>query len=93
VVGAAVAAPQALVPSKVRSSRWFRLARFGVTAAVVEASDPDRDSDGPVTLASAKLDGVTDLVVLHVDHQTMIRPDDGHAPPVVPVLIERCKRP
>jgi pimeloyl-ACP methyl ester carboxylesterase len=91
VVAAAVAAPQALVPSHVRSALWYRLARFGVTAAATEVADPDRDCDGPVKLTSAMLDGVTDFVVVHADHQSMIHPRDGNTAPVAAVLLARLK--
>ena len=47
------------------------------------------DSDGPVTLESASLDGVTDFVALPVDHIALFECVDGHLPAAWPVIHNR----
>jgi hypothetical protein len=48
--------------------------------------------DGCVSLASAHLDGVTDEVMVHANHRTMLRtvPLISHGtPPAIPVILDR----
>jgi hypothetical protein len=46
-------------------------------------------SDGPVTLASAALEGVTDFVALPVDHVALFEAVDGKPPAAWPVIHNR----
>ena len=47
------------------------------------------DSDGPVTLASTKLRGVNDVVVLPADHVSLYLPVDGRPPAAWPIVSDR----
>ena len=47
------------------------------------------DGDGPVKIASAKLDGVDDVVILAADHCTLICPDHGNPPAAWETIRER----
>jgi pimeloyl-ACP methyl ester carboxylesterase len=47
------------------------------------------DSDGPVTLESASLDGVSDFVALPVDHIALFESVEGHLPAAWPVIHNR----
>jgi hypothetical protein len=48
-------------------------------------------SDGPVSLSSARLAGVSDVVVLHADHLALFESIDGREPAAWPVVRERVE--
>jgi triacylglycerol esterase/lipase EstA (alpha/beta hydrolase family) len=48
-------------------------------------------SDGPVALCSAKMPGVSDVVVLHADHTSLYEPIDGRPPAAWPIVRNRLK--
>lgn len=54
--------------------------------------DHQGKSDGPVTLASTRLKGVEDVVVLPADHEGLYRPVDGQAPVAWAVIRDRLAR-
>lgn len=47
------------------------------------------ESDGVVPLDSAKLDGVSDIVILHADHNALAMETQGHPPAAWPTIKER----
>jgi hypothetical protein len=47
------------------------------------------ESDGVVSLDSAKLDGVSDMVVLHADHNALAMETQGRPPAAWPTIKER----
>jgi pimeloyl-ACP methyl ester carboxylesterase len=47
------------------------------------------DADGPVSLTSASLAGVTDVVRLHADHLSLYESIDGEAPAAWPIVRDR----
>jgi hypothetical protein len=46
-------------------------------------------SDGPVSIDSTKLDGVTDVVTVDADHNAMYQSDGDHAPAAWAVIRDR----
>jgi pimeloyl-ACP methyl ester carboxylesterase len=50
------------------------------------------DSDGPVSFDSAGLPGVSDVVRVHADHETMIDADGDNPPPVWAIVRDRLAR-
>jgi pimeloyl-ACP methyl ester carboxylesterase len=61
--------------------RWgIRRAKSGLNSASTKLATQQGESDGVVPLSSVRLDGVTDLVVLHADHNTLAMSDHGKAP-------------
>jgi pimeloyl-ACP methyl ester carboxylesterase len=50
------------------------------------------NSDGVVSLSSAALDGVSDLVVVHADHRALYLPDGKSAPAAWAVVKDRLSR-
>ena len=50
------------------------------------------DGDGPVSLCSTKLAGVSDFVVLPADHLSLYLPVEGHAPVAFAVVRDRLGR-
>jgi pimeloyl-ACP methyl ester carboxylesterase len=69
---------------------WIvRLMAIELKDAASEMSSTHDCSDGPVKLSSADLDGVTDIVRVHADHQTMIQPHGGKPPVAWWALKER----
>jgi pimeloyl-ACP methyl ester carboxylesterase len=84
---------QILIPQRVAGWWGFRQCRseLGTWATSIRAKTDK--SDGPVTLASAALPGVSDIVVVHADHATIYRSDDdGQPPPAWEVVKDRLAR-
>jgi pimeloyl-ACP methyl ester carboxylesterase len=75
-----IAAPTHWVPHFARHWWGVRQMTVQLTAASQEMNAPNDTSDGPVKLASADLDGVTDVVRVHADHATMIYAHNGNPP-------------
>ena len=65
-----------------RVGNWwgFRQCKNGLKSAAYYYRHDTGESDGPVTVASAKLAGVDDLVLLPADHIALFLPIDGHPP-------------
>ena len=75
-----VAATERWVPRSARHWWGFRQAEAGLSAAAAHLKDAPAAGDGPVSRASAALDGVTDVVTVHADHATIYRADGEHPP-------------
>ncbi|HEX4794368.1 MAG TPA: hypothetical protein VH370_11280 [Humisphaera sp.] len=58
----------------------FRQCKNGLKNAADHYRHDTGESDGPVTVASAKLAGVNDVVLLPADHIALFLPIDGHPP-------------
>lgn len=54
--------------------------------------DHRTDNDGPVSQASTRLDGVSDVVTLAADHNALYEPADGNPPAAWETIRERLKR-
>ena len=86
---AAVAAPRRWVPAFARNWWGVRQARAGLATEAAEIRDTPGPGDGPVSLASAALDGVTDVVVVHADHATIYRGSPDQPPPAWAAVRDR----
>ena len=66
-----------------RASNWWLLgpARRGLEYEAEKLRTKNGKSDGPVTVQSAKLTGVNDVVLLHADHCTLFYPVDRRPQP------------
>ena len=64
-------------------------AELSATAAHLRAAPTV--GDGPVSLASAALDGVSDVVVVHADHSTIYRADGKTPPPAWATVADRLR--
>ena len=71
---------QMIIPESARGWWGLRQCRVGLADLATEIRGESDQSDGPVTFASAALPGVSDVVRLHADHETIYRPD-GNQPP------------
>jgi pimeloyl-ACP methyl ester carboxylesterase len=69
-----------------------RLCRAGLEHAEARLAAQRCDSDGVVPVASARLAGVEDVVLLHADHNTLAMGADGKAPVAWGVIRERLAR-
>jgi pimeloyl-ACP methyl ester carboxylesterase len=65
-----------------RVGAWwgFRQCKSGLTNAASHFRNESGPGDGPVPVKSAKLAGVSDLVLLPADHIALFCPMDGHPP-------------
>jgi pimeloyl-ACP methyl ester carboxylesterase len=75
----------------IRTRHWwgFRSCYSGLSHAARHCRTEADDSDGPVSLASTKLSGVNDYVVLPADHISLYMPTDGNPPVAWPAIHER----
>lgn len=80
------------LPKKAQS--WWGVRQF--KSELEEASNRLRNAtgtnDGLVSVESAKLAGVDDLVVLAADHATLVWPNHGNPPAAWPVIQDRLGR-
>ncbi len=81
IVSDVVAAPTKWVPSFARNWWGVKQARAGLASAAVDLREKAAQSDGPVSLDSAGLPGVTDVVTVHADHATIYRSLGGGRDP------------
>lgn len=75
-----VAAPVKWIPAF--ASDWWgvRQSRSGLQSAAARLRNRTGESDGPVSLKSARLSGVSDFVVLRADHTALYYGVDGKPP-------------
>lgn len=69
-----------IIPRRARCWWGLRQINTGLHNAARSTRETCGKSDGPVTIASTRLQGVTDHVVVHADHMNMYIPTD-HTPP------------
>ncbi len=81
-----------LVPRKLEGYRWVHTVQSVLVHEAEGIRHTRGDSDGPVTHASASLDGVDDVVKVHADHQTMIDADGANPPVAWDVVRDRLAR-
>jgi pimeloyl-ACP methyl ester carboxylesterase len=67
--------------------------RIGAAAGAGNAlnanKEPDDANDGPVTVNSASLDGVSDMIILPADHYSIYHPIHHSDPPAWPIIFDR----
>jgi pimeloyl-ACP methyl ester carboxylesterase len=68
------------VPESMRNVWGVRHTRNGIDRAGRKLRSTTGNTDGPVSVDSARLAGVEDLVVLHADHTSLYCPTGGRAP-------------
>lgn len=86
-----VGAPAGWVPKRVANCWGFRQCRHGLENASASLRGHQSDNDGPVSLASARLAGVDDFVMIHEDHAGMLSYANGKAPAVWEIVRERLR--
>jgi hypothetical protein len=79
--------------------RWLQQSARSSIADIVEREAVDAIDglgDGCVSVASAKLDGVSDFALVHANHLGMILNVGGArraTPPAIPIVLDRLRRP
>ena len=82
-----------VVPSKVRNVWGFRQTYNGLRHAGEELRESETGSDGPVSVKSTQLDGVSDFVLVHADHATIYMPTEGEPqPPAWAIVSDRLNK-
>ena len=73
---------------------WWPVAqcRDAMNACAADHEKKIGDCDGPVTLTSASLPGVSDVVILPADHLTLIYGCDGHPPAALNAIRQRLSQ-
>ncbi len=89
VAAGLVAVPRGWVPKAARSWWGVRQAEAGLAREAARLAGGAGPGDGPVSLASAALDGVSDVVTVHADHATIYRPDGDRPPPAWATVRDR----
>ena len=77
------------IPRQTRALWGFRNCYTGLTKKADRLHNETGLGDGPVSLDSSRLSGVTDYVVLPADHVSLYLPVDGHPPAAWPVIRDR----
>ncbi len=79
-----------IIPPNARGWWGFRQTYRSLRHAEEEFRDDTARSDGPVSIKSARLEGVDDFVVLNADHTTLYIPENRNAvPPAWAVVKDR----
>jgi pimeloyl-ACP methyl ester carboxylesterase len=81
-----------LIPNRVAGWWGFRQCRSGLAHLATSLSSKSDESDGPVTLASAALPGVSDIVIVHADHATIYRSNGDQPPTAWQTIQDRLQR-
>lgn len=82
-----------LIPRRWRSNPQAMELQLGLTLASANIRSGIDTNDGPVSVDSADLPGVTDVVRIHADHQMIYQPD-GSAPPAAwATILDRLRTP
>jgi hypothetical protein len=76
-----------------RAGQWWGLrhCKNGLMGAAGHFRAGSGESDGPVTVASARLAGVSDVVLLPADHIALFCPIDGRPPAAWEAVRQRLK--
>ena len=88
-----VGAPSRWFPRKVANLWGFRHLKNSIEKASSKLASHKSNSDGPVSIASTKLDGVDDYVIVHADHNDMINWVNNQPPVTWKVIQDRLNRP
>jgi pimeloyl-ACP methyl ester carboxylesterase len=89
VEGNCVAQIAGWFPTRTRGWWGFRRCYKGLTHVANRYHTETSDGDGPVSLASTRLTGVSDYIVLPADHVSLYMPVDGNPPVAWPVIRSR----
>jgi hypothetical protein len=81
-----------VIPAGARGWWGFRQCYRAMQGSAGRLRSETGDTDGPVSLSSAKLRGVSDFVVLPADHVSLYLPADGHLPQAWAVIKDRLSR-
>jgi pimeloyl-ACP methyl ester carboxylesterase len=81
-----------LIPQRVAGWWGFRQTRSALDSAATSLHSHTDKSDGPVTLASASLPGVNDVVRVHSDHASIFRPNGNNPPAAWETIKDRLSR-
>ncbi len=74
------------------SQTWIpRRCRSEIAAFAADVRRHADCSDGPVSLHSAYLDGVSDVTILHADHEALFRSVDNQPPAAWPAIADRLR--
>jgi len=80
------------IPARARNWWGVRTCYAKLNRTARSYHEQTGSSDGPVALASTRLAGVTDYVVLPADHVSLYLPVDGNLPLAWPVVKDRLSR-
>ncbi|HEV7300905.1 MAG TPA: alpha/beta fold hydrolase [Tepidisphaeraceae bacterium] len=92
IAGRTVGALEKAIPDRAEHLWGFRQTVRGIERFSDRLKNRNSRSDGPVSLRSTKLDGVSDRVVLHADHNELFQPIDGQPPLSWDVIRDRLQR-
>lgn len=79
-------------PAATRNWWGVRQVRRGLQAASSRLRNIRSDNDGPVTLKSARLEGVDDQVILQADHNALYQSVGGRPPAAWAIIRDRLER-
>ena len=72
VTSKVVEMPSRWIPQKIANWWGFRHVKNGLEKTAAKLADHKSTTDGPVTVASTQLEGVTDHVLVHTDHAGIV---------------------
>ncbi len=81
-----------VLPDYVESLWGFRQTTDSLRKLGERMKNTSTDSDGPVTLDSARLSGVNDFVVVHGDHHSLYQPKNDNEPVAWDAIQERLAK-
>lgn len=90
--GDIVNAPSRWFPTRIENWWGIRHTRHGLQKAADKLRTHDAGDDGPVSVKSTKLDGVTDYVLLPVDHVSVYAGSLDNPPAAWPIIRDRLAR-
>jgi len=80
------------IPRRARGWWGFRHLDACLRGKAHRLREETGDSDGPVSLRSASLQGVRDFVVVPADHAGLVFPFDGQPPAALNTILDRLRR-
>jgi pimeloyl-ACP methyl ester carboxylesterase len=76
-------------PDATRNWMGIRLAESGLAFEAQQLADRTGHSDGAVSVQSARLAGVKDMIVLPADHCSLFIGDEASPPAALPIILDR----